>query len=143
MPLDVDAAAAGTAGELGVLPRRDRDAGFAVELLELLEHDRARRHVHAERQGLRGEHDLEQLALEEVLDHLLEGGQQAGVVRGDPALEALEPLPVAEDGEVLVEERAAVVLRRLADLVALLRRRSADSPERSDVADALVAARRG
>ena len=39
VPLDVDAAATCTARELGVLPRRDRDARLAVELLELLEHD--------------------------------------------------------------------------------------------------------
>ena len=36
--LDVDAAAAGPAGQLGVLPRRDVDVGFAVELVQLFQH---------------------------------------------------------------------------------------------------------
>ena len=53
--LDVDAAAAGAPGQLGVLGRRDVDVVLAVELHELLEHDGARRHVDAEGQGLRGE----------------------------------------------------------------------------------------
>ena len=123
MTLDVDAAAAGAAGELGVLPRRDVGVGLAVELLQLLEHDGAGRHVDAEREGLGGEHHLDQPAREELLDDLLERRQQAGVVGGDAALEALQPLPVAEHGEVLVGEVGARVLDDRADLVALLGRR--------------------
>ncbi len=95
VPLDVDAAPPGPAGELGVLPRRDVGVGLAVPLDELLEHDRAGRHVDAERERLGREHRLDQPAREELLDDLLEGRQQPGVVRGEPALEALEPLPVA------------------------------------------------
>ena len=41
-----------------------------------------------------------ELALEELLDDLLEGREHAGVVRGHTALEAVEPLPVAEHAEV-------------------------------------------
>ena len=76
MTLDVDAASAGAAGELGVLPRGDRHAGLAVELLELLEHDGARGHVDAEGERLGREHDLHELALEELLDDLLERRQE-------------------------------------------------------------------
>ena len=119
MPLDVDAAAPGAAGELGVLPRRDRHAGLAVELLELLEHDGARGHVDAERERLGREDRLQQLALEELLDDLLERGQHAGVVGGDPALEAVEPVPVAEHAEVRVGDGARALLDDGADLVAL------------------------
>ena len=55
VPLDVDAAAARPAGELRVLARGERDVRLAVPLVELLEHDRARGHVDAEREGLGGE----------------------------------------------------------------------------------------
>ncbi len=121
VPLDVDAAAAGAAGELGVLPRRDRHARLAVELLELLEHHRAGGHVHAERERLGREDDLQQLLLEELLDDLLERRQHAGVVRGDAALEPLEPLPVAEHREILVAEHPRPLLDDRADLGALVR----------------------
>ena len=58
--LDVDAAPARPAGQLGVLPRRDVGVRLAVPLDELLEHDRAGRHVDAERQRLGREHRLDQ-----------------------------------------------------------------------------------
>ncbi len=119
--LDVDASAPCPAGELRVLPRRDRHARLAVELLELLEHDRARGHVDAERQRLGREDDLDQLALEEVLDDLLERRQQTGVMRGDAALEVVEPLVVAEHREILVQQRPGALLDDRADLRALLR----------------------
>ena len=125
--LDVDASSAGAAGDLGVLPRGDRDAGFAVELLELLEHDGARGHVDAEGERLGREDDLDELALEEILDDLLEGGKEPGVMRGDAALEVVEPFPVAEHGEVLVEQRAGALLDGRADLEALLVRGQPDA----------------
>ena len=58
--LDVDAPAPGAPGELGVLPRRDVGVGLAVVLDQLLQHDAARRHVDAQREGLGGEDDLGQ-----------------------------------------------------------------------------------
>src|SRR5690606_18448990 len=72
VPLDVDAPPTGTSRELGVLPRCDGHAGFAVEFLELLEHYRACRHVDAEGERLGREDDFQELALEELLDDLLE-----------------------------------------------------------------------
>jgi hypothetical protein len=78
--LDVDPSAAGPAGELGVLPRSDRHARFAVELLELLQDDRPRGHVDTQGERLGREDDLHELALVQVLDDLLECGEQPGMV---------------------------------------------------------------
>ncbi len=125
MALDVDAAPAGPPGELGVLPRRDVGVRLAVPLDELLEHHRAGRHVDAQRQGLGGEDDLDQAADEQLLDDLLERRQHPGVVGGDAALEAVEPLAVAEDVQVLVGDARGALLDERADLGALRRRRSA------------------
>ena len=89
--LDVDAAPPGPAGELGVLPRRDVGVALAVPLHQPLEHDRAGRHVDAERQRLGGEHRLDQPAHEQLLDDLLEGraacrrGGRRCRARGPPA----------------------------------------------------------
>ena len=52
-------------------------------------------------------------ALEQALDDLLEHRQQAGVVRGQSALEGLEPLVEAQGGEVLVGELQGGLERRL------------------------------
>ena len=102
--LDVDAPAPGPPGQLGVLPRRQLDVGLAVPLHQLLEHHGAGRHVDAEGQGLGREDHLEQPRLEQVLDDLLECREQAGMMGGDPALEALDPFVEPQCGEVLVRE---------------------------------------
>ncbi len=99
--LDVDAATARSAGELGVLTRGDVGVLLAVPLDELLQHHRAGGHVDAEREGLGGEHGLHQTAHEQLLDNLLERRQHARVMGGDPALQTLQPLVVAEDVQVL------------------------------------------
>ena len=109
--LDVDPAASGAAGELGVLPRGDVDVGLAVELVELLQHDGACRHVDAERQGLGREHGLDQPVDEELLDDFLEGGQHAGVVGGQSAEQPVAPAPEAQDVQVVGGD----VLRGLVD----------------------------
>ena len=119
--LDVDAASAGAARELGVLPRRDRHARLAVEFLELLEDHRAGGHVHAEREGLGREHDLQQLLLEQLLHDLLERRQHARVVRGDAALEPFEPFPVAQHRKILVAEHDGARFDDRADLAAFVR----------------------
>ena len=102
--LDVDAAAARPAGELGVLAGGERDVGLAVPLVELLEHHGPRGHVDAEGEGLGGEHRLDQARGEQLLDDLLEDRQQPGVVGGDAAAQREHPVVVAEDGQVLVGE---------------------------------------
>ena len=75
VPLDVDPATPRSTGDLGVLPRSDRHPSFAIELLELFEHDRSRRHVDTKCQGLGCEHRLDELLLEEFLDNLFECGK--------------------------------------------------------------------
>jgi hypothetical protein len=121
VPLDVDAAAAGPAGELRVLPRRDVGVRLAVPLGQLLEHDRPGRHVDAERERLGREHRLDQAVGEQLLDHLLEGRQHPGVVGGEAPLQAVEPLPVAEHPQVLARQRARAPLDVHADALGLLR----------------------
>ena len=87
----VDAAPARTPGELGVLAGGQQLVMLAGELRQLLDHHRAGRHVDAERQGLRGEHDLEQSRGEGLLDCLLHRRDHPRVVRGDPGLQARDP----------------------------------------------------
>ena len=60
----IDASAAGAAGQLGELPRRQRHMARAVELLQLLHHHAAGRHIDAQRQRLGGEHHLDQSLFE-------------------------------------------------------------------------------
>src|SRR5690606_14269983 len=102
MAFHIDATTTGTPGELGVLPRGDRDPGLAVELLHLLEYDRARWHVDSECQSLGGEDGLDELAPEKLLHDLFESRKHAGVVSGDTAFQALAPLPESEYIEVLI-----------------------------------------
>ena len=122
MTLDVDPTTTGTPGELRVLTRRDRNPRLAVELLELLEHHGARRHVDTECEGLRGEDDAHKLAAEQLLDGLLERRQHPCVVRRDSPLEAAEPFPVSEHPEVLVGDRPTPLFDEGADLIPLGRR---------------------
>ena len=100
VPFDVDAAAAGPPGELGVLPRSQLGVGLAVPLDQPLDHHGPGGHVDPQGQGLGGEHRPDQPGLEQLLDHFLERGQQARVMRGDAALQAGQPLAVAEYRQV-------------------------------------------
>ena len=54
-----------------------------------------------ERQRLGREDRLDQAPNEQLLDDLLERRQQSGMVGGEAPLQAVEPLPVAQDVEVL------------------------------------------
>ncbi len=121
VPLDVEAPAAGPAGELGVLPRRDVGMGLAVPLGQLLDHDRAGGHVDAEREGLGREHHLAEAADEELLHALLERRQHARVVRRDPAGQAVEEVVVAQHVQVVVGQVPAALLDERVDLVPLVR----------------------
>ncbi len=129
--LDVDAAPPRATGQLRVLPRRDGDTRLAVELLELLQHHGAGRHVDAERERLGGEDHLDELAAEELFDDLLERREEPGVVRRDAPLEVLTPLPEVQDREILVLERVGQFLHHAADLGAFLREVSRTSARRS------------
>ena len=119
MALDVEAAAAGPAGELGVLPRRDVGVGLAVPLRQLLEYDGPRRHVDPQGEGLGREHHLHQAPQVERLDALLERRQHARRGERRPATQRIEEVVVAEHLEVGSRERAHGLLDVGEHLVAL------------------------
>ena len=101
-PWVVDAPPAGPPGELGVLARRQELVALPGELGELLDDDRAGRHVDAEGQGLGGEHDLDQALDEALLDRLLERRHHPAWWAAMPGLEPGHEPVVAEDVEVAV-----------------------------------------
>ena len=122
MALDVDAAPPGPPGQLGVLPRGQVRVGLAVPLVQLLDDHGPGRHVDAERQRLGREHRTDQAGREQLLDDLLERGQHPGVVRRDPAPQAVQPLAVAEHGQVLRRDVRGAALGGLLDHLGLFRR---------------------
>jgi len=127
MALDVDSSAPGASRELGALRRRHLGVGLAVPLHEFLQDHRARRHVDAQREGLRREHHLDQAGREEGLDRLLEDGEQARVVRRDPPAQRVRPGPEAQHLKVLGGQRGAPLVDHGLDPGALLGRREADA----------------
>src|SRR5215211_8613832 len=100
MTFHIDTASAGATGQLCVLARRDISMRFAIELDQLLQHDRPGRHVDAQRQCLGREDDLDQPAYEGLLDTLLECGQHAGMMRGYSPTEGLGEEVVVEGVEI-------------------------------------------
>ncbi|SKU00570.1 Uncharacterised protein [Mycobacteroides abscessus subsp. abscessus] len=98
--LDVNSTAARPAGQLGVLPRRQRGVLLTVELDQSLQHDRARRHVDSQSQCLGGEYRLHQPLGEQFLDGVPEHRKHARMVRGNATQQPLAPLPVAEYIEI-------------------------------------------
>ena len=97
----VDAPSAGSAGELGVLPRREHLVALARELGQFFDHDRACRHVDAQRQRFRGEDDLHQSFEEARLDGFLEGRNESGMVRGEAVLETAQESLVVEHPQII------------------------------------------
>ena len=88
--LDVDAAPSGPPGQLGVLRRRDVGVRLTVELHQLFEHDRARRHVDAERQGLGREDGLDRPCGEQLLDDLRKVGSIPAWCAAKPRVEPVD-----------------------------------------------------
>ena len=117
---DVDAAPARTAGQLGVLPRRQLDVLLAVELHQPLEDDRAGGHVDAQSQCLRGEYSLDQALGEQLLHGVAEHRQHSGVVCGQAAQQPLPPFVVAEHDQVGVGQVGAPAVDDLGDAGALV-----------------------
>ena len=76
----VDATPARASHELGQLARREVRKADSIELRERRDDHSARRHVDAKRKRLGREDHLDQPTLEELLDHLLVIGQEAGVM---------------------------------------------------------------
>ena len=110
MSFDVDAAPAGTTGELGVFRGGELGVGVAVVFDEFLQDDRARRHVDPEGQGLGGEDRSDPALGEQLLDDLAEGRQHPGVVGREAPFDAVDEVPVAQDAQVLVGQGADPLL---------------------------------
>ena len=104
VPFDVDSPTTGTTGELRVLPWRDIDVILAIPLHETFEDHGARGHVDAQGKRLGGKDHLDQSALKEVLNDLLEQRQEACVVRGDAPSQPLAPGVESQDAKVLMGE---------------------------------------
>ena len=136
MALDVDAAAAGPPGELGVLPRRQVGVALAVELGQLLQHDRAGRHVDAQRQRLGGEHRLDQAGDEQFLDGLLERRQHPGVVGRDRPAPGPPATPSSRARQVGLRQVGGAPVDDRPDPVPLAARWSAACPDRTHCATA-------
>ena len=100
----VESAAPRATGHLRVLGAGEELAAGVGVLRELLQRDRARRHVDAEGQRLGREHDREQVLLEAGLDDLAKGGHHAGVVHGDAPAKAVDEVGVLQRVQVLVGE---------------------------------------
>ena len=76
----VDAASAGTSGQLCELAGSQTHVTGAVELLQLLNHHAACRHIDAQRQRFRGEHHFDEALFKQALDNLAEQGDHAGMM---------------------------------------------------------------
>jgi hypothetical protein len=76
----VDATTAGPPGQLRVLAGGQQLVPLSLELEQILDDDGLRRHVDAERERLRGEDQLDEPALEELLHRLLVQGEHPSVM---------------------------------------------------------------
>ena len=128
MSLDVDAATAGSTGQLGVLPRRQVDVRLAVPLHQRLEDHTASRHVDAERKSLGGEDDLHETLTEQLLHDFFEHRQHAGVVRRDTTVQRISELAVTKHAQVVVRDARRALLHHPANDLALVRVRQPQSP---------------
>ena len=77
---------------LYVLRRPERPELFPVVLPYVVEDDRPGWHVDAHGEGLRGEEQLDEVPSEQHLHHLLQNGEDAGVVDADAPLKELGQL---------------------------------------------------
>ena len=115
MTLDVDAAAPGSSGQLGVLPRAESHMGRPVPLAQGFQDDSTCRHVDAERQGLSRVDNLDQSGAEQLLNGLLEDGEEAGVVGGHASLQGVHPVAEAQHSQVSRRNLGRVPLNDLAN----------------------------
>ena len=111
--------AAGSTGQLRVLPGRQERMVITRELRQLLDHDRLCRHVDTHRQRLGGEHHLHQALDETRLHHLLEWWHHPRVMCRDAGFELGEERAVAEDREVCRVDGAQTGVDDLSDPIAL------------------------
>jgi len=97
----VETASPGPPGQLRVLPGGEGGSAGPAELVEPLDDHGSGGHVDAEREGLGGEHHLQQPGGEALLHRLPERRHQPGVVGRHAVFEALQPLAVPEDLQVV------------------------------------------
>ena len=118
--LAVHSAPAGAAGHLVKVARPQDGEAVAIEFPQRVEDDGAGGHVDAQREGFGGENQFDQTGGEQLLDHLFERRQHAGVVIGDPMRhKAAHPLR----GRLIRQIKApAQVVKALADKPLLDRR---------------------
>ena len=111
----INSAAPRASRELGVLTGGNGNPGFSVELVELLQHHRARRHIDAKRQGLRGEDDFEEFAPEKFFHDLLEHRQHSRVMGGHTAQYAIQPRVIPQHSSVVIVEAIKFFFDKIKD----------------------------
>ena len=93
---------------------------FAVELDQLLQHDRAGRHVDAQRERLGGEDDLDQAFVKELFHNVPKRRQHARVVRRKTSDENAAPAQEAENLQVFLRNVSHTVIDNLGDALLLI-----------------------
>jgi len=137
--LRVDTPPTSASGELGVFPSSNRNAGFAIELIELLQHHRACGHIDSQRQGFGGKDNFQKFSAEELFHHFLKHGQHSGMVSRYTAENSIKPFVVPQHVAIIVIESFAPILDKIENLVPLiLFSESYSSPQ--DLVNRLVAA---
>src|SRR5207245_7359945 len=111
-----DTAPSGATHQLSEFARGERHEVPAIELREGRDNASPGWHVNAERERFGGEDDFDQATLEEILDQLLQVGQQPGMVHRQPAAQrfAVEEIEV-QLGLVAVLDLLQALLRQLVD----------------------------
>ena len=115
MPLRVDAASAGSSGQLGVLARAQGRVGRPVPLAQGLQDHGAGGHIDAEGQSLGGVDDLDQARAEELLNGFLEDGKKAGVMGGHALLQGMRPAVESQHAQICCGDLAHVPVDDLTD----------------------------
>ena len=131
--LVVQTPAPGPPGHLGEFAAREELTTGVGELGELLERDRPRGHVDAERQRFGREHDREEILLEARFDDLAKGRHHAGVVHGETPTQTVDEVGELEGLQVVVGEAAQSRVGNRLDLATFFGR-----GEQESVAAALV-----
>ena len=93
---------------------------FAVELDQLLQHDRAGRHVDAQRKRLGGEDNLDQAFVKELFHNVPERRQHARMVRRKTTDENAAPAQETENLQIFLRNVCNTVIDNLGDALLLI-----------------------
>src|SRR5690606_6327832 len=127
MPHSIYATPTGTTGELCELSWGQRHPRLTVELFELFDCDRFRRHIDSERECFSGKNELNESRLEECFHDGFKLWDQPCVVGGDAALKSGKPRGIAEHCEIFFTEGSEFVLHNTADRLTLFSGREPDT----------------